>query len=324
MIRWISFIGVLLTAPLFSNFVKESPSIIFVHIGEELPTYLPIAIKQARLFNDNSNIALVASLNALEINCTVLEEVGVISIPIESLQKSMHHKYFLKHSTLDRTFRGGFWLFASERFFYLHEVVKKYELRNVIHLESDVMLYENIEKLLPILEENYLGLAVPYSADNRCIPSIVFIKDDASIFRLIKYMAKQANLNLNDMTILGQFSCKDDNRYMASLPIVHREYIEKEEFESVNPDRFSNNVDQFNSIFDSAYLGQYLGGVDASVIDVTFGYVNPHCVIKSSKLKFSWKKDSRGRKVPFASYGGKVLKINNLHIHSKRLQDFSS
>jgi len=51
---------------------------------------------------------------------------------------------FDKKSKLDKHFRNGFWNNASKRLFLLYEYMKINELKNVIHLENDVLLYSNM------------------------------------------------------------------------------------------------------------------------------------------------------------------------------------
>lgn len=305
------------------NFDHHKPSIVFVHLGEKLPPYLPIAIKQARLFN-TCNIALIANQKALEAQAKVFKQEGVISIACESLQRSLDHEFFLKNSTLDREFRKGFWLFASERFFYLAEMCSQYELKDVIHLESDVMLYENVEHLLPVLRRNYRGMAVPFDMDTRSIPSFVYIRDVKVLNHFVHFMAMKAKENLNDMSILSDFRKAFGEEKIDAIPIVMEEYIEKEPVNSENKELFCNQINRFHSVFDAAYLGQFLGGVDPRNENIVRGYVNPHCVISSAKLRFSWEKDLEHRRIPFVEYGGRKVKINNLHIHSKRLKEFYS
>lgn len=74
---------------------------------------------------------------------------------------------------------------------------------------------------------------------------------------------------------------------------------------------YSNLVNEFHSLFNAAYIGGQNPRNDPGRT-----YINPYCVINSSFLKYSWKKD---RLIPFANFQEKKLRINNLHIHCKRL-----
>src|SRR3990167_4816138 len=105
----------------FRSEIKSSEfTIVFVHIGEALPDYLDWALIQARLFND-CKIVLIANEQPLDRYQSFLKDHNITGVSCESLQKTVHHKEFIKHSPLDRNFRGGFWYLASERFFYLDD-----------------------------------------------------------------------------------------------------------------------------------------------------------------------------------------------------------
>ena len=75
------------------------------------------------------------------------------------------------------------------------------------------------------------------------------------------------------------------------------------------------------------WLGQYLGGIDPNNDgNYTKGFVNETCVIDYSCHKFYWilKHGSVCFHEPYVSLGGKLVKIINLHIHSKKLNKFMS
>ena len=53
--------------------------------------------------------------------------------------------------------------------------------------------------------------------------------------------------------------------------------------------KYNKNFNEFNSIFDTAAIGQYLGGVDSrNISGDTRGFVNETCVIKYDVYKFVW------------------------------------
>ena len=87
---------------------------------------------------------------------------------------------------------------------------------------------------------------------------------------------------------------------------------------------FCNNIDQFNSIFDAAAYGSYLGGQDPRNGPCVPGHVIATCLFDSSKIGYEWHIDDQGRKIPYATFDGTAYRINNLHIHSKELKQFAS
>lgn len=306
---------------LIANGSNQECNIVFVHLGSSLPEHLSWAIKQARLFN-NCRIFLVANQLSLSKSEHILNSLNIEAVACENLHHTSRHCVFLKTSKLDKSFRGGFWFFASERFFYLDDLIQRYKLRNVIHLESDVMLYSSVSEILPILDKYYKGLAVTFDNDNRCIPGFVYIRNPKTIAQLTKCMSC---LNkTNDMEAFKVFRNQIGPEIVTTLPIAHEEYILKNVLISDKPEDYCYLVDEFQSLFDPAHFGQFLGGMDPRNGDDSKSYVNPHSVINASSFTYTWEKDSKGRWIPFCEYDGKKLKINNLHIHSKRLSDFYS
>ena len=314
---------------LFITDLYAAASIVFVHIGPQLPSYLPIALKQARLFNPHSDLYLIANERALANLSKEIKESRPLCISCESLPKGPFHKKFAKKSKLDKTFRKGFWTFTTERFFYLAELIEKRKLTDVFHLENDVMLYADLEELLPIFKEHYSNkIGATFDNDERCIPGFLYISNYAPIERLIDFIAQKAQSGGSDMEFLAQF--KDQGGWIDNLPVLMPQYANDHELISsfgcrgTRPDHFHRHFDQFSSIFDAAALGQFLGGIDPDNGRSIPGFINERCIFNPSHFAFEWRKDEQGRRVPFAIYGKLVSKINNLHIHSKDLKKFYS
>ena len=155
---------------------------------------------------------------------------------------------------------------------------------------------------------------------NRVIPSLVYFPSVESLESLVAHTAKVVSESpefLNDMTILGLY------RESHELPI------------------FPNST---LKVYDGAALGQYLGGVDPKNLpgytphnlnllynNPSIGFVNETSVMKPDK--YLHKKTSvlvDHLKVPLNTYiirdprDNQYSVIQNLHIHSKQLYQFSS
>lgn len=309
-------------------------SIVFVHIGTDLPTYVYTAIDQARLFNPDCAIYLVANQSALRKASPVLNQMKkdfLRPIPCETLIRSKSHHIFRTQSTLDKKSYQGFWTFASERFFYLEELIQQHDLEDVFHLENDVMLYKDLSTLLPIFKKHYSNkIAVTFDNENRCIPGFVYISQHHPIAKLAQFMAARAKAGKTDMEIFPEFKAKYSDLYIDALPIVIPEYcrdhVLKNQLGAVakhsNP--FFQNFDDFQSIFDAAAIGQYLGGISPRNGAAVPGFINESCLFDPSQFQYVWKEDSKGRWAPFILYKEVAYPINNLHIHSKNLVSFFS
>lgn len=214
---------------------------------------------------------------------------------------------FNDNSKLDRQFRDGFWHYCSLRFFYLYAYIEKYKIECSVHIENDTLLYENLDKLNGFFKNK---VYVPFDHYHRVIPSFIYIPNAESF----KPIVDNYDNNLNDMANLARF----DESVIEALPIFPT--VENLVFK-LNQNYNHNNID---CIFDAAAIGQYLGGVDKRNQDGdSRGFVNETCMIKYNNFSFYWIKEN-GLYKPFILVGNRLIKIINLHIHSKELYNFLS
>ncbi len=210
---------------------------------------------------------------------------------------------FDSKSMLNKDFRDGFCNNTSKRLFILNEYMKQKGLKNVVHLENDVLLYSDMKYDLD--EKIYITM----DEENRCVPGIVYIPNHELFDRLIQ----EYNYSKDDMENLAIFY----NRHrdiVNTFPIIDN---------SVQPCIYNQEFERFNSIFDGAAMGQYLGGVDPrNIPGDTTGFVNETCIIKYNNYQFKWLK-KKGHYVPHILINNNWILVNNLHIHSKRLKEFS-
>ncbi len=305
-------------------------SIVFIHLGQRFPDYLLTAIDQARLFNPDCPIYVIVNQRAMQ-GRQALTKNGEIYVMAESLPQEPAHQLFKQRSKLDRTFRGGFWLYATERFFYLHELIKKYELSDVIHLESDVMLYREAEDLLPPLQAHYAGkIGATFDHNGRCIAGFFYVSEEAPIEKFTRFLSEKAFLQYNDMEFLVAFKEHEEGRWIEQLPIIMPAYVENHPLISPHehrgdpPGPFYNYFDEFQSIFDAAAIGQYIGGTDPKNNAGGPGFINESCVFNPSYFQYEWIVDEKGRRFPVAIYQTQAYRINNLHVHCKNLKPFYS
>jgi hypothetical protein len=309
---------------ILSNWLGASDySIAFVHVGPRLPKYLPDALAQARLFNKSCPIYLIADPEALASLDETAHQITLISSHL--LNETPHHRQFTQKINLSGLFR-----YASERFFYLEEFMSTFGVHTVFHMENDVMLYADLEQLLPLFLQLYPGkMAATFDSDKRCIPGLIYFSDANTLQKLTQFIASRAETGKADMEFISDF--KDLNRDCSDyLPIVPSSYAATYPLANAlrekakNPALFSNYFSNFQSIFDAACLGQYWGGIDPIHSNSRPGFINETCFFNPQYLQFEWREDEEGRQVPFAAHDGASFRINNLHIHCKNLQLFSS
>lgn len=219
----------------------------------------------------------------------------------EFKQNSKMERYCLSRY-YDPGFRHNFWNYAWQRFIMIYAYIKTNNIRDIVHIENDISVYVCFDDFLPKWREKKMWLAI--DSDKRCVPSVVYIRDAVAMEDLL---FKADNMGENDMVILGKmyFKNKDD---IGRFPL--------------SPEQTDDCV------FDAAAIGQYLGGVDprnTSESD-TRGYISPDCDIKYNAYDFEWHRGDDRLWRPFLrnkSTSGWFM-IANLHIHSKKLMDFSS
>lgn len=222
------------------------------------------------------------------------------------------YSYEKKNTLHDKHFRNGFNYLTSLRLFYIYELMNKYNINNVIHLENDVLIYYNCdEHLKNIVNDNFLYL--PFDTYKRNVCSIMYIPNKD----IYKKILDSYDFNIGDMS---NFSIiKEKTNLIKHFPIfIQNENLTEEQ------NFVSTNSDMFPFIFDGAAVGQYLGGTDPRNDSFyTIGFVNETCVINYSNYKV-WMEydDNEKRKKPFILIENKTVPIFNLHIHSKKLDNF--
>tara|TARA_B110000285_G_scaffold93024_1_gene106455 strand:- start:1335 stop:2162 length:828 start_codon:yes stop_codon:yes gene_type:complete len=250
--------------------------------------------------HDNSDITVITDK---KFN-TLFENVGINIINIEDLIPD----YINVVSRSNNTFRNGFWELTSYRFTALYEYMKQHNINNIIHIENDVLIYKNIDT---INFHNMNKLLLTMDSKNRCIPGLMFIPTN----EVLKKCLDLFNTSLNDMQ---NFS----NCYYTLSDCIDTLPIFLEDNKNDVTKMITKNFKYYDSIFDAAAIGQYLGGIDPrNKSGDTRGFINETCVIDYSKYTFIWKNEN-DKKIPYIVVNNNEYPIVNLHIHCKDLKIF--
>ena len=166
---------------------------------------------------------------------------SITLVPYEDLVEDELLKKYETSSKLDRSFRDGFWYFTSLRFFCIHSFMKLKNISDVVHLENDVLLFENCDVISNQKVKSMLKNSVymPFDTSTRNIASIVYIPNHEALYEVIK----DYNPNRNDMENFA-------NTSVERLPIIHSGF-----------GNLSANYPIFNGIFDGAAIGQFIDGI---------------------------------------------------------------
>jgi hypothetical protein len=311
-----------------------TPTLLFIHLGPDLPPWLLPTLHQARIFN-SCPVLLVAEREALE-RVALPDALQVTQVPLQDLGISIKQHQFREISPLDRDFRAGFWTYTSERFFVVESVMVKFALEHVVHMENDVLLYCSLDELVPRLSRLYRGAAATFDNDVRCVPGIVYFPHrraagaltDFLIAALRQVAAHPEMRGINDMALLGAFRAQG-REAIDHLPIVPPDYpgtLRSAVGHAVaDPACYWRNFETLEMVFDAAALGQFLGGVDPrNTSGVTTGFVNESCVFDPRMLRPHFVRNAQGRRVPVVETRSGLHAIANLHIHSKNPTPFLS
>lgn len=315
-------------------------SIVYVHIGENLPDYIYDSVYQTMLINYDSKVYIIVEdklisnfrkqISEFNLNNYFKTkynfEISVEFVPLSIL--TIDEKYTNAMSSVPdstKIFRDGFWISTTSRFYYIESFMKLFKVDNLFHIENDVLMYENLNSI----KDNLSGTEIYMVQDNfdnppRVIPSILYIPNHQKMCKLTNWITETLVENipkgvlLNDMELLGRYPDK------LSLPY---------DFKSTE-----------NLIFDGACIGQYLGGIDPknikdgnlveNIIDnPSKGFINETSNFKPNSTEFFRKQVKLQHiKIPVELFYGQqqtnnlvnLKQIANLHIHSKQLYQYSS
>jgi hypothetical protein len=292
-------------------------NLILIHLGEDnFPLYIFDTLYQIRRFY-NGKLFIIVSNNIKKQYEEKLYSFNCSIIPSEDLENYNKNLEFKKTSF----WNDGFWKFTLQRFIFLEALVHELSLTDIIHIENDVVIYENLELLESKLQTKYSNSI----AINPCGP------DHAAGAFIYSPNLENIN-NLNNMFL--QYVSKGEENLKKELKYGHvSEMVLMNHFQKIVPEkikylpllpegRYSDNIETFDSIFDCASWGQYLGGTPGNI-------PNPGCMFQhhwvgqellKNKYNVIWKIDSSNRRIPYIlnQQTKKETKMNNLHIHCKR------
>jgi hypothetical protein len=305
-------------------------------LGENVPDCLFPVIKQARYLNPHQDIYLLTDQKTFfEKQGGFFEIERVVLIDTAPIPLSKEHQIFLDVNPIERSSSSGLWYYATERFFTLFDFIQSRNLKNIIHLENDSMLYIDVDEL-----QFPSQLAAPFQSMVGCIPCFLFTKDAESlrlllahiISEIINYKGVRPNVYLNDMQTLASYYRKFGADYLLPLPTLMPEYRYLKRKSIFAPDNQTPlsflwaHGDLFPGyIFDAAGLGIYLNGNDRKLSPGHgSGTIHSRSLFDPGHFSFFWGEDQKGKKVPFLSFKGKNYRIVNLHFHSKMPEEYTS
>jgi hypothetical protein len=284
---------------------SRNMNIILTCVGR-FQEYILENIRQLRLLN-HPHIYVITNPEFFVKFAEYREFIHLINV--RELPDTFH---YAERCQMDKEFREGFWALTSARFFYIYECMRKYQIRDVVHLENDVLVYYNVNVLLPMLDKSRIYM--PFDTYTRNIASLVYIPNHETLeFVLLHY-----DVSKNDMENFAKYisvgkvvnlpifcetpaltpdsgACErtPERRMSKGGQAIHGMNRQDHVVNCANPYSeiafVSQYYGQFPYLFDAAAMGQYLGGVDPeNIVGDTRGFVNETCVVKYDQYAFVW------------------------------------
>jgi hypothetical protein len=289
--------------------------LVMFHSGKEFPEFLEHTFSQVRLFNPDIDIYFLTDKEYIEY--PIFEKYKVIPVnkDLFKTEKINEFKKYYGHT------EDGFWTITATRLIYIERFLEKYKLEDVYLFENDVLLYYDLQEHHSNFQELYKHLAITIGGADKCMTGFMFIKNGATLARMTEffiYLLKRKGIiklygmdMINEMTLMRAYS--KTKKELQGLPILPF-------------GEFSDNYEVFNSIFDPASWGQFVGGniqEKKPGLKPTDHYIG-QLLLQYPKYTVIWKKDDKDRNIPYFKYDNQEVKINNLHIHSKNLHKYIS
>ena len=285
-------------------------TLILSHIGNSLPTHINVCIEQTRKFY-NGDIFLITNCK----NEKIKNKYGVQFIsPDFTNKKYLKSKKINFHSFPNKEF----WLYSLARFFFIEDFVTQNKIENFVIYENDILIYYDLKKLINTLSSLYQNIAFTIGDDIRATTGFSFFKsyNDLSVMNhdiitIIEDTDKMEDIRKNyseccpsEMVFIRKISKEKD--YIKSLPIFPNE-------------KYFNEL---GFVFDPASYGQFLGGTPA-VNGNKKTFIDDITYIGKKLLSGEYNVIFHEKKCPFLiDKNGNKSKIYNLHIHSKKLENF--
>jgi hypothetical protein len=257
---------------------------------------------------------------------------------------------------------NGFWHHTLERLFVLAELMRDEGLPKILHLENDVTIYFDPVRMAGTLDRCFgeSCAVAPLGPGEGCTAAILFAGSSRSLDAICAAMLRLLPLGerklrsvlksgmVNESTLLGIVQRREPDlvRSFPILPtpplfpaIIPRRWprpaarllnmldrMSPRIVTELPPHGLSNGLQEFASLFDGASWGQYAGGTPQGHPPGTafrHHWVGPDLL--NGRFRLEWRTDDSNRACPVVidqSPGGREWKLNNLHVHCKRIQDF--
>jgi hypothetical protein len=291
-------------------------ALVLFHSGGKLPKYLGCTFRQIRLFNPNMEVYFITD-RQLTRN-VIFKKYKIIPVDKDFFYSDKIEKFEKVYGRKS----SDFWTITATRLIYIENFIRARRLTDVYYFENDVLLYYDLQEYHKTFVDIYENLAITTGGETKCMTGFLFIKNWKSMAMMTQFFIDiLTNYGMNtiidrykiemvhEMSLMRIYGVEKGINYLANIPSLP----------------YCCEFVLFNSLFDPAAWGQYVGGTNAEgpgakPLD---HYISQH-LIEHPEYDVIWKTDEKNRKIPYFKYEDKEVKINNLHIHSKKLHKYIS
>jgi hypothetical protein len=280
--------------------MNQSQKLVFVYLGQSLPSYAIASIKFA-LVHSKMSVVLISNL---------------VNPP--QFDGSLEHFFYSCDANLelveaDKKFRNGFWIKTTQRFFALEEFMRVQEVKKCFHAELDNAVF-NISRISLELDDIGEGIFVPMDHQERAIGSLMYI-NSFDVFSHFCEFAKSHNYRVNDMDILASYLM---NYPESAFPLPSSPALASGgTFRNLEDSRIDRLYEV--GVFDAAAIGQWYFGIDPRNTrrKVTNQFKNEKYSADLSDFWLTWDESTSVMTLSSKTLKFAETKLYNLHIHSK-------
>lgn len=272
-------------------------NLIYIHIGNEFPNYYYDSIKQSQKFYFGDIYSIVG--NQAE----------------ELLSRNENNKKFNQISFLNKYGLGNFWSVTFQRLFVLEQIILENDFTDIVHIENDIMIYENPLNFLEQFKEvsNNEKILINPLINNHSTAAYIFIPNYKAIKNVNDRMVELLSLGESKLQELTNTTMINE---MVLLNLVSKTTNYIDFLPSLPTDE---HFDKFGICFDPASYGQYLGGTPNGFAP---GFTDLRHYVGEKIFKNEVKPIFENHK-PYFVYNDKEYKLANLHVHCKNLNKFA-
>ncbi len=297
-------------------------NLVLFHSGDSLPSFFWETIIHTRRYWSGPIHLLIPSSYCRDPH---VQKYNCISIPVEEISSDALNE-FDSCQILKQYGRNNFWHAATQRLFALEAYIRTQGLDHVVHLENDVLIYRDLAEMEPVFLRLYKDtMAVTPMGPRHCTAAFSFIDSADALSKTTERMLSLLKYSEKDFKKLFDVDMVND---MVMLKIIQTEQPEHVKSLPILPKgdqaRF---IERFGSLFDCASWGQYAGGSPhGHKPGIAFDHHWIGRELLAKRYDLIWIPESNGLYCPYVQArkgSAGIWKLNNLHIHSKRIKDFT-